>query len=326
MKNVFFNAISVLCALILLPLGVLSESENKIPVNSSAVSAQKNDIEYTDTPSSDVFRILIKETGKVENLDADTYITGVVAAEMPALYETEALKAQAVAAYTYACRKRSASADKKYDLTDDPNSDQCYISTEEMQKKWGEHTQEYTKKISEAVKAVSGKYLDYKGTPAMTVYHAVSSGRTESCKDVWGSALEYLVPVDSLGDRLEENYLYTAEFTKEQISEKLKALCDIKDDGSSWFTNPETTESGRVKNITVCGTELTGAQIADALSLPSANFTVSQKGENFTVESRGRGHGVGMSQHGADYMAKQGSDYKEILLHYYTGCTLEEKQ
>lgn len=326
MKNVLFNALSVLCALMLLPLGAMPKSAKESVSDAVETGWTTNNVPYTGAPEKDVFRILISQTGKVETLDADTYITGVVAAEMPALYEVEALKSQAVAAYTYACRKRAAAGDSEYDLTDDPEKDQCYISAEKMQEKWGDNTKTYTEKITSAVKSVSGQYLSYDNAPALTVYHAVSSGRTESCKNVWGSALPYLVPVDSLGDRLEENYLYTTEFTKEQITEKLKGLCDITGDTADIFSQVKTTDSGRVTSITVCGTELTGAQIADALSLPSVNFNITAKDNAFAVEVRGRGHGVGMSQYGADYMAKQGSNYKDILLHYYTGCTLNENK
>ncbi len=320
MKNIFFNAISVLCALILLPLGALSEKPVSDTPDTFEASAQEDQVVYDD---KDTFRILIKESGKVEQIDADTYITGVVAAEMPALYETEALKAQAVAAYTYALRKRNAAKSSEYDLTDDPDIDQCYIDSNKMQEKWGDKTPEYQKKIADAVKAVSGKYLEYDGAPALTVYHALSSGTTESCKDVWGSAADYLVPVDSACDKTAQNYLYTARFTAQEMTEKLKKLCDTTGEAAQWFSNSKTTKSGRVTSLTVCGTELTGAQIADALSLPSTAFSVTYADGNFTVESRGRGHGVGMSQYGADCMAKDGKTYKEILLHYYTGCKLK---
>lgn len=325
MKNIIFNTFTVLCALMLLPLAALPKDDKKTHSDSVPVSEQKNNIFYTDTLSEDVFRILISETGKVVTLDRDTYITGVVAAEMPALYESEALKAQAVAAYTYAARKRAA-ANGEYDLTDDPEKDQCYTDITAMQKKWGDSAVEYAEKISSAVKAVSGQYLAYDNSPALTVYHALSSGMTESCKNVWGSSIPYLVSVESLGDRLEANYLHTATVSTDEMSKKLKGLCDITGNFPDWFSNPVTTESGRVLSIKVCGNELTGAQIAEALSLPSVNFVITANGNGFTVETRGRGHGVGMSQHGADYMAKQGSNYKDILLHYYNGCTLEEKQ
>ena len=320
MKNIFFSAISVLCALVLLPLGALSEKPVSDPPGTLEVSAKEDKAVYE---KKDTFRILIKESGKIEQIDADTYITGVVAAEMPALYETEALKAQAVAAYTYALRKRNAAKSGDYDLTDDPDIDQCYISADKMQEKWGDKTQEYKKKIEDAVKAVSGRYLEYDGAPALTVYHALSYGTTESCKNVWGSAVDYLVPVDSSFDKEASNYLYTVKLTEQEMGEKLKALCDTQGEAAQWFSNSETTKSGRVTSITVCGSELTGAQIADALSLPSAAFSVSYADQNFTVESRGRGHGVGMSQYGADRMAKSGKTYKEILLHYYTGCKLK---
>lgn len=325
MKNILLSTFTVICSMLLLPLSALKGyDEPTKPTASKVAAAAKDNIEY-ENPSNgkDIFRILIKETGKVSEISADDYITGVVAAEMPALYEEEALKAQAVAAYTYACRKREKSGEKEYDLTDDPDSDQCYIDEAKMRERWGQNADKYIEKVTSAVKAVSRKYLEYDGAPALTVYHAVSSGNTENCKDVWGSALPYLVSVESLGDRLEENYLSTLTLTSAEMSKKLSALCDTTGDAKDWFGEPQKTDTGRVKSIKVCGNELTGVQLADALTLNSANFVISLEGDTFTVEVRGRGHGVGMSQYGANYMAKEGKNYEEILLHYYQGCKIK---
>lgn len=325
MKIFLFYTILLLTATVLFPLAAISDGGEKVIMQKDedviSVSAKT---EKEKDKKKDVFRILIKDTQKITELDSEEYILGVLSAEMPALYDEEALKAQAVAAYTYACRKRLAAKDNEYDLTDDYETDQCYIDAEARQKKWGDKTSEYTERLKGIISEVSGQYLMYDDSPALTVYHAISSGKTESCKDVWGSAVPYLIPVDSTCDKLSESYLSTVTVSADELKEKLNALCDISGSASTWFSDTKTTESGRVKTVKVCGTELTGSSISELLKLRSTNFSVAYKDDSFTFEVKGYGHGVGMSQFGADYMAKQGKSYREILAHYYPGCELKK--
>ncbi len=313
MKKIFSLSVILLAILLLLPLCAITQNtESKI---SQTVATQ------TETPletETETFKVLMSKTEKIETLTIEDYICGVVAGEMPALYEEEALKAQAVCAYTFALWRKRENSDKDYDISDDYTTDQCYISPEETTKKWGSNAETYEQKIRNAVKSVLNQKLTYNGDIILSVYHSLSSGKTESAKNVWGKEYPYLQAVASVGDKLAADYISTAQFTAEQLATALKIT--IPKDTKNVFSTPERTESGTVKTITVCGEKIKGSELRSALNLKSSNFEVTQKDGSFSFTVYGYGHGVGMSQNGANYMAKQGSDYKEILMHYYMGC------
>lgn len=281
----------------------------------SALEAEESAAGYSS------FRIKFSD-GKISETDAFDYIVGVVASEISPSSNAEALKAQAVAAYTFACRRKASASGRDYDLTDDPTTDQCYTPVETLRQKWGDKADEYLTKINEAVKSVEGQILIYDGAAALTVYHAISPGTTVACKDVWGTDLPYLREVESVGDKLSDGYLSTVQMTAEELSSKLSSLAASSGDASGWFTDISCANSGRVNNLKFCGTEVSGSDISKALELRSACFEISFADGSFKFTVKGYGHGVGMSQTGAQYMAQQGSSYKEILSHYYPGCTL----
>lgn len=315
MKKIFSLSVILLAVLLLLPLYALTNEQ--ITESATPESAQT----MADAQiSGDDFKVLITETNKIETLSAEDYIFGVVAGEMPALYEEEALKAQAVCAYTFALWRKRENSDKDYDISDDYTTDQCYISPEDARKKWGSNAETHEQKIRNAIKAVLLQKLTYNGDIILSVYHSLSSGKTESAKNVWGKEYPYLQAVSSVGDKLAANYISTAQFTTEQLETALKIT--IPKDTKNVFSDIKRTESGTVKNITVCDQKMKGSEVRSALQLKSSNFEITQKDGVFTFTVYGYGHGVGLSQNGANYMAKQGSDYKEILTHYYTGCEI----
>lgn len=268
--------------------------------------------------NSDTFRIYNTKTKEVAEVSAKDYIFGVVASEMPALYEEEALKAQAVASYTYACYKRNMNKEEIYDLTDDFTLDQCYQTDENLRIKWGDKWEEYSGKIKSVVNAVEGEILTYNEEPILAVYHALSCGYTYSAKDVWGKDIEYLKGAVSKSDTLEENYITVKEFTEKEIKK-----CFEYKKGEKVFGKLKSNSKGLVESILVYGKEISGSDVRAKLDLPSANFTVEERQGNYVFTCKGYGHGVGMSQRGANSMAKQGFTYKEILLHYYSGAKLE---
>ncbi len=263
------------------------------------------------------FRLKDKTSGEVTVISARDYILGVVSAEMPASYHIEALKAQTVAAYTFALWRKNENKKEEYDITNDSNLDQAYIDKSGRAKKWGEKEGEYTEKILSAIDAVLGQTVNYEGKIALTLYTAISGGKTENVKNLWGKEYPYLTPVESVGDLLSQNYLTTADFKKEQLTEKIPKIADIP--ASKWFSSPSYSESGTVLSYSFGEVTLTGKEIRSALNLRSANFDVTAKDDQFTFTVRGYGHLVGMSQYGANYMAQQGNDYKEILKWYYKG-------
>ncbi len=322
MKSTFISVLAVMFCMLVIPLLSLPE---KTDTTLQAAATNNNDIIYekqTQDNTYESFKIL--KDGNVLELSAKDYIFGVVAAEMPALYETEALKAQAVAAYTFACYRKQNNTNDEYDLTADSETAQCFITREEASARWGEKADEYTKKIEDCITAVQGERLTFEGKPIFAAYHAISSGSTNSCDEVWGKEIPYLKSVVSDGDKLAEGYLSEVSFTTHEISEKLKSITTATGEVQNYFSEINATDNGYVKTLKFCGKESTGNEISKLLGLRSSNFVVelTEFGFNFTV--KGYGHGVGMSQTGADYMAKQGSTYKEILLHYYNGATLQK--
>ncbi len=316
MKSQLIIIITTVFAIVFLPIICLSPKaspENTLPVSASVQKVKKD---------KTVFKLYRSESKKIETISANDYLCGVLAAEMPASYEKEALKAQAVAAYTFALYKKERSKND-FDITDDYKTDQSYIPLSKAQEKWGERAAEYTAIIKSAVAAVNGMYLTYEDKTALTVYHAISSGKTASCKEVWGNDLPYLVSVDSAYDKTSPSYTSTVSLSTKELKEKLGDLAKLEGLAQNYFSDIKKSSSKRVETINLCGKEVTGSAIQKALSLRSANFDVAFENDTFTFTVYGYGHGVGMSQYGANAMAKQGSSFKEILYHYYKGCKIK---
>lgn len=268
-------------------------------------------------------RVLDKNSGNVTEIDLDEYLFGVVAAEMPASYNEEALKAQAIASYTYMLFRANERSGEKYDVVDDSSTDQAFITRKEAREKWGDNYDKYANKIDAVIKAVSGYVMvDEKDMPILAAYHNISAGRTESAKTVWGSEYSYLQPVDSLGDLTAKQYLSEASLTPEEIAQKL-TLPENDGSPSLWIGEIKTSDSGTVTEISFCEKTFTGGEIRSLLGLRSSVFTVNFDEGKFNFRVQGHGHNVGMSQYGANYLAEQGYTYIEILSWYYTGCKMK---
>lgn len=271
----------------------------------------------------DTISVMRHMDGETVELTMKEYLCGAVAGEMPAVYEKEALKAQAVACYTYVKTKEAEGVT----ITDNPKVNQSYLSKEELRKKWGDNFDKYYGKIEDAVSEVMGEYLTYDGELVSVIaYHAISSGSTESASDIWGGdPIPYLVSVDSSVDKLSPDYKTTTVYTEKQFKDRLTAA-DIgytaAGTGECAITEMVRTPSGSVKTAVIDGVTLSGADLRTALGLKSMNFTITVKNKTFTVDTFGYGHGVGMSQYGASAYAGKGYNYKEILAHYYPGTSI----
>lgn len=281
--------------------------------------------------SNDVFKVLDTATGAISEIPAREYVIGAVSAEMPAAFHVEALKAQAVAVHTYAVRqqqKEKLTPTKTLggaDFSNNPNQYQAFFTPEQAKQFYGDKYEENTAKISAAVDAVLGEILTYNSEPIIAAFHSMSGGMTENSAAVWGSALDYLVPVDSAEDTAYPNFTETKTFTADELKARLSgayADVDLGEDKSKWLCVIDRTTSGTVTSLSAGSKLLTGTELRTVLSLRSANFTVSTDGDNFTIVTKGYGHGVGLSQYGANGMAEEGKSYKEILLHYYKGVEL----
>jgi len=312
--------IAIFAAMLLCPLSILTPAQNE-----SVTQIEKTEKVATDN----TVKVMMTGSNTVEEIDAKDYLCGSVAAEMPAYYESEALKAQAIACYTYLTmmkNQQKANPDstlKGAHLSDDSSTHQGYLSKTELKERWGDKYDEYYKKIEDAVNSVCGKVITFEGEPIIAAYHALSPGKTESAKNVWAKDIPYLVSVTSVGDKLSPDFSETLKFTPEKFKECAEKLdIALGDDVTKWLGKADTSEVGTVSSIAIGNKNISGTQFRDAFGLKSAVFSVKYENNSFTITTYGYGHGVGMSQYGADYMARQGSKYDEILKHYYTGVEI----
>ncbi|MBR5922294.1 MAG: stage II sporulation protein D [Clostridia bacterium] len=323
MKSTVITSIIVAICLLIIPFFGFKSGQTATPTAAGAptVSYYAESVKEQTPRQSGSFRIKTEE--KIVEIGADDYIFGVVAAEMSASAPAEALKAQCVAAYSFALYRQSVRANEEYDLTDSYKTDQSYLSEEKLRERWGEKYGEYASAVRAAVNAVSGEYLSYGGAPALALYHSLSSGRTNSCEEVFGGAKPYLIPVESECDRLSPDYKSVFSFSSDELKEKMSSVCksDAKD---NLFSDVKKSSSGLVLSLNCGGVTLSGSKTAALLTLPSAAFDVEYESGAYTFTCLGRGHGVGMSQYGAQYLAAGGSTYKEILAHYYPGCEIRK--
>ena len=267
-----------------------------------------------------------QSTGQTVELSMREFLIGAVAAEMPVSWPDEALKAQAVAAHSYALYRRDHSTEANGAwFTADPARRQGCLTDAVLHSYWGTAYEANYARLSALVDAVQTQVLYYGDAPAGTSYFAISNGRTEASENVWGAALPYLVPVDSSTDTAADNYEYTLTLSAAQVQQLLAAGTGITADLAApeqWFGAAEYTASGYVAALPVCGQTVRGTTLRKALGLRSACFTVICQSGVFSFTTRGYGHGVGMSQWGAKAMAEQGADYQSILAHYFPGTQL----
>lgn len=314
MKNIYLVLTIILIFLMLiLPVFAIGGNAKTEPSPTPALDSEKGKVVLFDA-----------SLNKTVSLDVEDYLVGVLAAEMPAAYHDEALKAQAVAAYTYTLYTANQNSDKEYDITTDSKTNQGYISIEKAREGWGDNADTLEKKLRDAVKAVFGEYITYDNQPILAAFHSMSSGKTENSADVWGKELPYLKSVDSMGDLLCDDYLCTVQIPLVDFVAALNDKCSFSGEAQSYIKNIERSETGTVKSVTVCESTLSGNDFRLALGLRSANFDIVFSSDFFSITTRGYGHGVGLSQHGAEYMAQNGSTYKEILGWYYSGCSLSK--
>ena len=247
------------------------------------------------------------------------------AAVPPISWPDEALKAQAIAAHSYAlyCRDHAAEPASGW-LSVDPVRRQGYLTDAVLRSYWGTAYEENYARLSALVDSVLTDVLYYGSAPAGTSYFAISNGMTEASENVWGTALPYLVAVDSSTDLNADNYLYTVQFTAEQMQQALAGLGLLPDPAApaNWFGEAALTPSGYVASLPVCGQSITGPALRKALGLRSACFTVQYQEGSFLLTTKGYGHGVGLSQWGAKALAEQGQSAEEILAHYFPGTEL----
>lgn len=337
-RNLMFSIFIGIAFIITLSCLIAGVGQNKIPGTGSALSVP----EYYVEPNSIVFddkklvgpsiKVYITKEDKVEEMYIEEYVRGVVAAEMPAEFGLEALKAQAVAARTYALSHMEAfggTKSKEGNGADvcDTVSDQVYIKKEDRLNAWPEKSKaDYWNKITEAVVETSGEVLEYDNKLVMAPYYfAASSGKTESAADVFAENEPYLKSVDSPGEEIAPT---TTKFSYSSLTSKINSAYPKAALNSSKLKTQisikSRTSAGSVKEIKVGNVTISGANFRRILGLNSSNFTLSFGLTGVDIICKGHGHGVGMSQWGANAMAKDGKSYKDILCHYYSGVEVKK--
>ena len=287
---------------------VVKENNNKVEVK------KEEDIVKEEVIDNNIYINVRRNNGNIEKYELEEYIIGVVGAEMPASFNKEALKAQSVVARTYALK----SIKNNKQLTSD-NSTQNFKDNNELKKMWGSSYNTYYNKIKSAVLETKGLYLSYNNDYVDAVYHSTSNGNTEDAVYVWGNSVPYLKSVSSEYDNTNKNYNSIITLTYNEISNKLKNSID----SNTKFNIISRTSGNRVKEIEINGTTYSGVEFRKLLNLRSADFSIENNGANVVISTNGYGHGVGMSQYGANGMANNGSSYTDILLHYYTGVSIK---
>ncbi|WP_174496697.1 stage II sporulation protein D [Salirhabdus euzebyi] len=290
------------------------------------------DLEEPTLEDEYVVSVFRSQQKTVDDVPLEQYVTGVVASEMPADFELEALKAQALAARTYVVKhvlNEGEQQGEEGQITDTVQH-QVYKSEEELKRIWGSDYNWKINKIKKAVAATQGEILTYNGEPITPAFFSTSNGYTENAEDYWTNPIPYLKSVASPWDeespKFKEQKILTLQEVEQKLNEFIKNQLS-SDNLVSLATNSEAkvvsrTSSDRVKEVSVGGITLTGRNVREALDLRSSDFTVTFKDQHYVFTTEGYGHGVGMSQYGANGMAKEGKTYKEIVNYYYTGTEI----
>lgn len=320
MKRVIIVAVGLLISIFLLPLLVVGIRERKEPIL-PAIPTPAPMMGVRDKQTT--VRVKTGE-GKVEEMTMSDYLWSVTAAEMPASFELEALKAQAVTARTYTAWKMKSGEENHpdADVCTDINCCQAFISRDQVRANWKRSADKYEEKIRTAVAETDGQIMTYQGQIIQAVFFSSAAGRTEDAVEVWGNSVPYLVGVDSPEGENVPNYRTQVTLTAGQFKETFLAQfpkADLSGLPEKWFGNVSATASGRVAKMDVGGISVKGTQLRSMFGLRSTSFTVECGKDCVIFQVTGYGHGVGMSQYGANTMAQQGKTWREILTWYYTG-------
>ena len=320
-------AAALLAALFLLPLAVVTPYRTELLSETEQGDAKDLTFVSGNQDAGTMLRVLCGE--EVKEMVLEEYLVGVVRAEMPASFEQEALKAQATAARTYTLYKLLSGGNHgdDIDICTDSTCCQAYIDETSARANWGEQADVYEEKVERAVADTDGQAVLYGGVPILAVFHSSSAGLTRPAGEVWSSNLPYLQAVESAeqGESI-PNYYSRVEFTPEEFKTRVLAECegaDLSGDASDWLRGAVTDSAGSVKTVEVGGVTVRGTQLRSMLGLRSACFEWEVQDGKLVFFVTGYGHGVGLSQYGANQMAKDGADWKEILTHYYTGVTVD---
>ncbi|MGN1114762.1 MAG: stage II sporulation protein D [Oscillospiraceae bacterium] len=276
----------------------------------------------------DTVKILFEESGKVESVKTESYIIGAVMAQMPADFNDNALKAQAVLAHTYILHRRISETDKPTDglkgadISDDSTLYQKYFTEKQAKKYYGDDYTSAYKKVKKAVRSVKNQILTYNSKPIIVAFHAISCGKTESAEDMWNEKIPYLISAESSSDIKVKDFKKTLTLSAEEVTKRLKTAFS-ECNSAERITIEKMTDNGTVTLMSIGNQQVSGTDFADALGLASPCFTFESDNNEYKFTTKGCGHLVGMSQYGANSMAKNNKSCEEILEHYFPHTKLE---
>lgn len=333
MKKILIYLLSFILICFVIPAILTKRTVNTISQENTNIENQQSQQDKENEQNYQYSKygtitLLHKKTGNTEQVNIDDYLCNVVSAEMPADFEIEALKAQAIVARTYTIYKILNKKHENADICDDSTCCQAWISKEDRLARWEESKRENNwQKINDCINSTKGKIITYNNQPINAFFHSNSGGVTEIPVNVWGgTGYPYLQSVETSGEDAYNQYASEVVFTQEELINKLKQkYSDISID----FSNEneikilEYTESTRVKTVKFGNHELSGVETRSLLGLKSTNFEITKEEDKIKFSVKGYGHGVGMSQTGADSMAKQGSTAEDIIKHFYAGVEIK---
>lgn len=287
-------------------------------------------LETTDENNKEIANVTVMDSssGQLTEISLKDYLIGAAACEMPALYNEEAIKAQMVAVHSYYMyvQQHPESLENGYITIDSANM-KGYADTGRLMEFWQMDYYTYYEKFEKCANEVIDQIVTYNGQPALTSYYAISCGKTADSGNVWGETLPYLISIDSSQDRISDDFLKVTEFSKDNMYSLLRLKYPNIDLSESqpekWFGDIIYTESGYASFVTVGSDMVPANQIRDVMKLPSTCLMIFYEDETFSIATKGYGHGVGLSQFGANSMATDGKSYKEILEYYYPGTRVE---
>ena len=326
-RTIAFFAAVILSAFCLPPLvSMVTQSRG----NSGEISLSDGDaITAGNFSEPFVLTVFNSSNNTTEQVELEEYLVGVLAGEMPPTYHNEALKAQAIAARSFILSKAAecmmGSAAPEHNgamVCTDYKHCKAWQSIDDVKKKWDTRfADDYEAKIRQAVKQTSGEYMVYDNKVVKAYFYAISSGRTENCAEIWGKDIPYLKSVASREDIGTDGYESMSTYPKDLFLQKLRSISNYEQTDIT-IGEIKRTQGGSVSEITIGGNAYTGEKIREVFNLRSANFEILINGDKITFRVKGYGHGVGMSQNGANVLAQDGKTSREILKHYYSGVDI----
>ena len=286
-----------------------SQQRNDPAQEERADRIQNDPSMQSDSSDTEILVHIKRQSGEEISVPLEDYLIGVVSSEMSADFPLEALKAQAVAARTFVCKRNF--------IVDDTTASQVYQDDSQLKMVWGENYDEHYEKIRTAVSETKGEILTYQGEVITAAFFSSCNGYTNNAGDYWQNDTPYLRSVESPWDQKITTVDQEVTFTTMQLAQALGFSDPIQ-----LISPPQRYDNGYVKSVTIDGVAFSGRELREALGLRSSAFDIWMDQDQVKITTHGFGHGIGMSQYGAQGMAKEGKSYREILMHYYSGVEI----